>query len=300
MVDLPFLAGSQPTACECLISTRPTAEASNLRVLAEEALGRSIRPTSPARRSRLSVCTSLPLVIGLLVVMSTTNVQASDSLENLSVAPPALAFARYIAFLHQRSPFTESGPVAVEINASLPRLGKQACLSAIREIGASERSEYQVLQSEGDSVVKQQVIARYLSAQAQAEALPLSSVLITPANYRFHYVGSLHSLGAFLYAFRISPRKKRVGLIQGQLWIDPTAGVPVYAAGHLVSTPSVLLLRIEIARDTTVGDRFSYVRVTRLAIEMHRSAGRAELTMTERPLRVAHRTAASVVDWGER
>ena len=243
---------------------------------------------------------SLPLALALLTVMSTANARASDSAEILSITSPALAFGRYIAFLNQRSPFTESGPVALEIEASLPGLGKQACLSAIRETGASERSEYQVLHIEGDSMVKREVIARYLSAQTQAERLPLSSTLISPANYKFHYAGSIHSLGTLLYVFQVSPRKKRVGLIQGQIWIDPVTGVAVHQAGHYVKMPSVFLHRIEVARDTSLRDGLSYIRTTHTAIETRRHALRAELTITERPLRAPDGEAGSQSNRGER
>jgi hypothetical protein len=98
---------------------------------------------------------------------------------------PAVAFAKYLASLQERNPFTEAGPVDIEIEASLPGLEKQGSMRAIRETGASERSEYSAITFEGDPAVKRQVIARYLAAQEQAEALPYSSVAVTPANYKF-------------------------------------------------------------------------------------------------------------------
>jgi len=94
-----------------------------------------------------------------------------------------VAFARYIASIHERNPFTESGPVAVEIQASLPGLYKESRVLAIRQTGESERSEYRVLQIEGDATVVQEVIARYFQVEEQLEDLPVSSVTITPANY---------------------------------------------------------------------------------------------------------------------
>jgi len=83
---------------------------------------------------------------------------------------PALAFARYLESLQERNPFTEAGPIDIEIEASLPGLGKQGSMRAVRETGASERSEYSAITFEGDSAVKRQVIARYLAAQDQGEA----------------------------------------------------------------------------------------------------------------------------------
>jgi hypothetical protein len=100
----------------------------------------------------------------LLTATFGANAPASDSSEIVSIAPPALAFARYVASLNHRSPFTESGPIRVDIDASLPVLGEQASMSAIRDTARSERSQYKVLQLKGDQTVRREVIARYLSA----------------------------------------------------------------------------------------------------------------------------------------
>lgn len=178
----------------------------------------------------MSYLQTSPLLIVLLTATFDANAPASDSSEIVSIAPPALAFARYVASLNQRSPFTESGPIRVDIDASLPGLGKQAFMSAIRDTAPSERSQYKVLQLEGDPTVKREVIARYLSAQTQVDALPLSSTVITPANYKFRYIGSTQVFGTHLYVFQITPRKKRIGLIQGQIWIDPITGIAVHEA----------------------------------------------------------------------
>jgi hypothetical protein len=228
-----------------------------------------------------------PLLIVLLTATFGVNAPASDSSEIVSIAPPALAFARYVASLNQRSPFTESGPIRVDIDALLPGLGKQASMSAIRDTAPSERSQYKVLQLRGDPTVKREVIARYLSAQTEAEALPLSSTVITPANYKFRYIGTTQGLGTHLYVFQITPRKKRIGLIQGQIWIDPITGIAVHEAGHLVKRPSVFLRRIEITRDTILCDGLPYIRVTHTAIQTPLRALRAELTITERRLRAS-------------
>jgi hypothetical protein len=244
------------------------------------------------RRSRLSLQTS-PFLIVMLAAMFGVSAPASDSSEIVAIAPPALAFARYIAALNQPSPFTESGPVRVDIDASLPGLGKQASMSAIRDTAASERGQYQILQLEGDPTAKREVIARYLSAQRQAERLPLSSTLITPVNYKFRYTGSTQALGTHLYVFQITPRKKRIGLIQGQIWIDPITGIAVHEAGHFVKRPSVFLSRIDITRDTILCDGLPYIRVTHTAIQTRLHALRAELTITERRLRAPDQPVAS-------
>jgi hypothetical protein len=226
------------------------------------------------------------------------NPQVIQTNSNVAGSAVGMAFGRYLAWLHERNPFTDGGPIAVEIEASLPSRGKRGHLLAIRQIGASERSEYLVLRVEGDSTVKQQVIARYLAAQEQAEALPYSSVAITPGNYRFRYASSIDTDGTIVYVFQITPKKKRVGLIQGELWIDSATGIGVRQVGVFVKRPSVFIRRIEILRDTNLDDRLPSVRVTHVSIET-RMVGRAELTITERALVTADREAASHYEKGD-
>jgi len=66
---------------------------------------------------------------------------------------PALAFGKYLASLQERNLFTESGPVRMEIEASLPGLAKEGRMLAVRQTGPSERSEYDSIQYDGDSTV---------------------------------------------------------------------------------------------------------------------------------------------------
>lgn len=205
----------------------------------------------------------------------------------LSVAPSesaeSLAFARYMASIQERDPFTETGPAAVEIEASLPRLYIETRLLAVRAIGESERSEYHVLQIEGDAIVAQEVIAHYFAVEEQMEALPASSIAITPANYKFHYKGEVGDRGGLAYVYQITPRKKRHGLIEGQLWIDSITGAAILQEGRFVKTPPPFTGKMEVVRNTELWDGCPSARVTHVTIDT-RLAGRGELTITEIPL----------------
>ena len=230
--------------------------------------------------------TSSIRVTGLLGLFALL-IPMSAPAESLSVAgpnsPAGLALARYIASIQERDPFADSGPVGVEIDASLPGLYKKARLLAVRETGESERSEYRVLQIEGDAIVAQEVIARYFLMQEQLEDLPLSSVAITPENYKFRYRGEVGTGGALAYVYQITPKKKRDGLIQGQLWIDSGTGAAILQAGRFVKTPPLCPGKIDVVRNTELLDGNRRVRVTHVTIETPR-AGRGELTITEMPL----------------
>src|SRR5260221_8627016 len=95
----------------------------------------------------------------------------------------------------------------IEIGASLPKLKKAGWLRAIRRTFPAEKPHYDVLEIAGDRTVKNQVIARYLSATERATDLPVSSVAITSANYEIHYAGRVPVADRPAYAFRITPRK---------------------------------------------------------------------------------------------
>ena len=168
----------------------------------------------------------------------------------------------------------------MEIDASLPRLAERGHLRAIRDWAEHHTPDYQVIHIEGDATVKQQIIARYLTAEKRAAEIPASSVAIMPANYKFRYVAT--SGGTRVYAFQITPRTKRPGLIKGELWIDGVTGLAVHEAGYLVKRPSIFIRRLKITRDVSLRDGAPYLRTTHLDIDT-RLVGRAELTITEIP-----------------
>ena len=221
---------------------------------------------------------------GLLVLL----IPASASAQRVPIVQTttnqSIAFARYIAWLHAPDPFTESGPVALAIMGSLPGLNKQGGLLAIREVGESERSQYGIIGLQGDSIVLERVIAPYLEAERKSEDQPLSSVLITPLNYKFRYAGAVETGDRTAYIFRITPKKDRAGLIRGELWIDSVTGAPVLVTGHLVKTPSTSSGGIDIVREITFVDGHPFGRTTHMSIET-RPVGLAQLTIIESPLR---------------
>jgi hypothetical protein len=221
----------------------------------------------------------------LLTLAFSTTVSADGPapIATISIDPPApsRALALYLATAANRDPWSEPNPVFMEINAFLPGLEEQGCLRVVRHWVEHRTPDYQVIHFEGDATVRQQVIARYLTAERRAAALPVSSVAVTPANYKFHYIGS-SSGGPAVYAFHITPRGKQPGLINGELWIDGSTGLAVHEAGYLVKRPSMFIRRLNISRDVSLRDGIPYTRTTHLEIDT-RLAGRAELTIVERP-----------------
>jgi hypothetical protein len=234
-----------------------------------------------------------PRVI-LLAVLLASHVQAGEAIIVDSTTQAAMAFARYTAGLNQSSAWSLE---TVDIEAALPKLEKQASLRAIRRLLPLGKPEYQVLEIAGDRTVTRQVIARYLSAEVRAAALPASAVAITPANYKFRYKGAVNTGSSVVYAFLIAPRKKREGLIKGELWIDGETGAVVRQSGYLVERPSIFVKRVDIIQETALRDGSAAERVTHLSVDT-RLVGRAELTIHERPCDDPGRPTASGI--GER
>jgi hypothetical protein len=200
----------------------------------------------------------------------------------ISIDPPgaSLALERYLAGAADNAPWSGPNIVLLKIDASLPGLAERGSLRAIRHWPERQTPDYQVIRIEGDATVKQQIIARYLTAEKEAAATPASAVAVTLANYKFRYLAS--SGGTSVYAFQITPRHKRTGLIKGELWIDGATGVAVHEAGYLVRGPSLFIRRLKITRDVSLSDGVPCLRTTHLDIDV-RFAGRAEMTIIESP-----------------
>ena len=190
-----------------------------------------------------------------------------------------MAFAHYIASLDHSGPWIQE---TVDIDASLPKLEKTGRLRAIRRLLPLGRPQYQVLETEGDQTVKRQVIVRYLNAEVSAAEMPASSTAVSPANYKFRYKGMVQSGGATAYAFLITPKKQREGLLKGELWLDAETGTAVRLSGTMVKNPSIFLKRVAITREVTLEATAPQTRTTHLSVDV-RFFGRAELTVHESP-----------------
>ena len=240
----------------------------------------SSAPRESVAEPNLAALLSIMLsVLAVGVALFATPARAAEIDLVRPVNGAADAFARYTAAQRSASPWRLE---SIDIDASLPRLAKRGRLRAIRRLLPVGRPQYQVIEITGDRLVKQEVIARYLSEDVRASQLPPSSVAISSVNYKFRYDRLVQTNGAIMYVFSITPRKKRPGLIKGELWLDGATGIAVRQSGYLVKRPSIFVKRFEITRDIEVRNGVADARTTHLTIDT-RIAGRAEITVRERP-----------------
>ncbi len=199
------------------------------------------------------------------------------------VNPLSEALDRYLS-ASEKPVRVHEGSVEMDIEAKLPRLKKEATLHALQEIGPGGRIVHTGARGEGDKTVIKDVIARYLSAEEEAskglsdhQGKPLS-IAISPENYRFRQKAVLTAEGRRIYVFHVLPRKNRLGLFKGEIWIDGASGIPLREAGRLVKSPSVFLRKVDFVREYDIRGGRAYLTRIESAIDT-RLVGRAELVI---------------------
>ncbi len=166
----------------------------------------------------------------------------------------------------------------VEIAAQVPRLEKSAHLLGIRAVSNQGSVTYSALELTGDSAVRREIIARYLAAEQNAGGQRDFSLLaLTPANYKFRYLGMQTIEGTSAYLFSVKPRKKREGSFEGSLWIDARTTLPLRESGRVVQH-SIFLRRLTLVRKFRIIDRTAIAESTAIEIDT-RLVGKARMTV---------------------
>ncbi len=187
------------------------------------------------------------------------------------------ALERYVESYGEVRDALRDVTMKVSIEARLPELKKKGVLRALRKVSSLGKITYKVLGFEGDNMVKKDVIARYLQAEIKSSDQRTRRMLaITPANYKFRYRGKYGSGDWTLYLFEVIPKKKKLGMYRGWLWIHAATGMPVRESGRLVKNPSVFLKRVEFVRDYAMIDGVAVPSVIETQIRT-RLVGPAEI-----------------------
>jgi hypothetical protein len=215
----------------------------------------------------------------LLMLVAGSSAPAAELSVRVNGPSRELAFAQYIASTEGRDLLTKSGPVGIFIEASLPELYKSATLVAVRTQRENEPGEVQVLLIAGDGAVADEVIDPVFALQRRLQSLPLSSVAITPDNYKFHFAGQVKTGASSAYIYDIVPKKNRPGLVAGHLWMDADSGQEVTLSGSFKDMPSTGG-RVEIVRDTKLVNGTPFARVTHVSFAVP-LLGRAQVSITE-------------------
>lgn len=184
---------------------------------------------------------------------------------------------RYLQATRGHTDDLRGASMEVEISAKIPKLKENGTLQALRKISKVGQITYKFLNFKGDNTVKNQVIVRYLQAESQSQGD--SNIAITPENYKFKYRGQKHtSTGQQAHVFQLSPKKKKVGLFKGELWLDTGSYLPLLEKGRLVKNPSIFLKKVDFERAFAIRGGYSVPSHIVSTIDM-RLIGKVELNI---------------------
>lgn len=208
------------------------------------------------------------------------------SLESGPTGLGAEVLERYMAASQAQQAQMRGLSMQVEIDASVPKLKKNGKLHALRNISKLGQITYKALNFVGDKTIRNDVIARYLTAETHATTNKPADMAITSANYKFKYRGVVEREGRKLHVFQLTPRKKKLGLFKGELWVDAATYMPLREAGRMVKNPSVFLKRVDFVRDYEIRDGIAFPRHLESTIQT-RLVGMAKLDVSFRDFAVA-------------
>ncbi len=211
-------------------------------------------------RKILVILTCLALVPGVLTAaVAGAADQAGSSSDIIN---------KYLEATQSHEDALRGASMQVSIDATVPKLKVRGTLKALRKISKVGQVTYRVMGFQGDNTVKNQVIARYLQAEQQGQGD--QSLSITPANYKFKFKGERQDEnGHQSYDFQLSPRKKKVGLFKGEMWLDAATYLPVMEKGRLVKNPSIFFKNVDFERDFAIKNGVSVPEHMTSTIDTH-------------------------------
>ena len=183
--------------------------------------------------------------------------------------------ARYFAGANVQLPKSRGIEMDMHFSAGLPRMKKEGVMLARRIVSSLGKISFVVKSFSGDSTVKTYVITKYMAGEVDLAENPLDSG-INPKNYKFKYKRRDVFNARQVHVFELNPRKKRLGLFKGELWIDDETALPVRETGSLVKSPSVFLKKIFFTRTYALVNGTALPENVKSVVET-RIAGKAEL-----------------------
>lgn len=166
----------------------------------------------------------------------------------------------------------------MDFDARLLKLKKAGHLTGLRYVDKNGHVEFIVKAITGDDAVKKHVIARYLAGEQESSTKRIDTG-INDKNYKFKFKRVVEPEGRRVHVFELSPRKKRVGLYKGELWIDEETALPVRESGQFSKSPSpIFLKKVSFTRTYLFLDGVALPTRVESLIET-RIAGKAELVI---------------------
>lgn len=143
------------------------------------------------------------------------------------------------------------------MKAELPDTRQRGEYELKREYSAPSTLQFTSVRFSGDGFVKTNVLARLLQSEVDHVAKQQApDTAINDQNYKFSHKAVESVDGRMAYVFHVKPRKKRVGLFKGKVYIDPYTGALLRAEGQMVKSPSLFIKNIDFVQEYSEVDGF--------------------------------------------
>jgi hypothetical protein len=200
----------------------------------------------------------------------------------LPVMAPELAFSTYQQRVAQQAKALAGYSAVTVVRAELPETSQQGEYELQRKFEAPHSLQFTPVQFRGDGFVKSNVINRLLQSEVdhvQKDDPELTA--INPSNYKLSYKGTTQLGDRLVHDYQVKPRKKRMGLFKGHLYLDAHTGALVRVEGTVVRSPSFFVKHIDFVQDYTDVQSFT------LPVHIHSEArarvvGRTIVDITHR------------------
>jgi len=206
----------------------------------------------------------------------------SALLSLIAVAEPSTPadsiLQNYVTATHLQALKKRAASMDVDFDAALPKLKKHGKLHALLRFSPVGLFRYEKQKFEGDPVVLKEVIARYLTAEVEAQREQSNADAVTPDNYKFKYKGTRQDGDRQVHVFDVTPKQKREKLYRGEIWIDADTYLKVQESGYMVKNPSIMVKKIAFVRRYEIRDGVSVPRKVESVTDV-RIFGKAEMTI---------------------
>jgi len=227
-------------------------------IMAFAADGSPVLPSSPSAGPRLVPTVALPRM------------------------SPELALATYQQRTMRQAQTLAGYKAATIIRAELPDNAQRGEFELERHYTAPNVLSFKSVRFQGDGFVKTNVIGRLLQSEVDhVQKGDAGATALRPENYKFSYKGVIQDGDRLLHVYQVKPRKKRVGLFKGHIFLDVGTGSMVRAEGRVVKSPSLFVKKIDFYQEYADIDGFT------LPVHMHSEAkatlvGRTVVDITNR------------------
>ena len=223
-------------------------------------------PVLVAKGNAVDGLSPIALLYGEGSSMFATSGPAADRTAAVLAAPaslprmsPELALQTYQGRSVLQAAALISYSANTRISAQLPDTSQYGEFELERHYSAPHTLEFKAVNFTGDGFVKSNIITRLLQSEVDhVQKDDTSLTAMTPANYKFSFKGTSQLDGRIVHVYQLKPRKKRVGLFKGRLYLDVYTGSLVRAEGSAVKSPSFFIKKIEFVQDYANFGNFTF------------------------------------------